>query len=231
MAVSGLNEFNQTSQTIVQDALVLCGGLEDDETPTAEQYNYAIRALNRMCKAWSVKGLKAWCWNEATLPLVVDAASYSIGPSGDLDIDRPLEIANPRKVVDGNETPIRVATKQQYQDQPSKNSTGEPIMVYYDPQLDRGQLYVWPSPDGTHSINFSYKQYVEDFKGQSNSPYFPQEWLEALVYGLAYRLCPRYEVTGEDRNILMMQAAAFLAEAEDSDREQGSVFLSVSEHG
>lgn len=231
MPLSGSNDFDQTAATIIKDALLLCSGIEDDETPSDGQYTHALRALNRMCKAWSVKGLKAWCWKEASLPLVASTASYTLGQSGDLAIDRPLEVSNPRKVISGQETPIRVISRQEYQDQPSKETTGEPIAVYYDPQLTNGVLYVWPAPAGTYTIKFDYRQYIEDFDGQSNNPYFPQEWLEAIIYGLAYRLCPRYEVTGEDRNVLLMQAKEFLMEAEDSDREQGSLFISPNNYG
>ncbi len=104
MAVSGSNDYNQTALEIIKDALILCGGLEDDETPTAEQKSHALRALNRMVKAWSVKGLKAWCYNEVSLTLVTSQASYSIGPTGtDLVTERPLSVTNVRKVVTGTE--------------------------------------------------------------------------------------------------------------------------------
>jgi hypothetical protein len=110
--------------------------------------------------------------------------------------------------------------------QPNKTSTSEPIAVYYDPQLGNGRLYVWPSPISGYSLKFSVQQYIEDFDAASNEPYFPVEWLEALVYNLAVRLCPKYEVRGEELQMLRVQAAEYLADAEHGDAEHGSLYLS-----
>lgn len=225
MAYSDSNDYGQTALEIIKDALLLCHGLEDDEEPTAGQLKIAMRALNRMVKAWSAKGLKAWCWNEATLTLVAGTAEYDLGVGGDLVIPRPLTIRNARKVIDSNETEIRIVSRSEYMNQPSKSDRGEPVFVFYDPQLDVGKLYVWPTPDAADSIKFSYKQSIDDFDGQTNDPYFPAEWLDALVYGLAERLIPHYEVSGEDKMTLIGQAAKFLMDAEHGDREEGSVFF------
>lgn len=226
MPVSGSNDFEQTEESIIKDALILCGGLEDDETPSDAQKSYARRALNRMVKAWSVKGLKAWCWNEVTLTLVVSQQSYSIGPSGaDLVTERPIKIANVRKVVSGDETPVRIISRQEYMDQPGKDDTGETVAVYYDPQLTNGVLYVWPAPSAANTLKFSLQQYIEDFDTNSNTPYFPVEWHEAIVYGLALRLCPKYEVIGERLQMIAAQADAYLYDAEAADMEQGSLYI------
>lgn len=230
MAVSGSNNFNQTEQEIIRDALILCGGLEDDETPTAEQSTHARRALNRMVKAWSKKGLKAWCNNEVSLTLVASQASYSIGPTGaDLVTERPLSVTNVRKVVTGTEeTPVRIMSRSEYMEQTSKDTDSEPVAVYYDPQLDNGVLYVWPSPAGAYTLKFTAKQYIEDFDNQTNTPYFPVEWLDAIVYNLALRLCPKYEVSAGNPEYMEIKdmAYTFLADAEDADMETGSLYIS-----
>jgi hypothetical protein len=226
MPVSNSTDFDQSENLIIRDALVLCGGLEDTESPSSEQESQARRALNRMVKAWSVKGLKAWCWNEYTLTLVASQASYTLGTGGDLNIDRPLRIENARKVITGTEeTPVRIISRSEYMNLPSKDTDSEPVAVFYDPQLSLGVLYVWPSPASTYSIKFSGKQYIEDFDASTNTPYFPTEWLDAIVYNLAFRLCPMYEVTGEDRNTLGAMAREFLFDAENGDQEQGSLYL------
>ncbi len=225
MAYSDSTDYSQNAKQIIVDALILCGGLEDDEQPTAAQEKIALRALNRMVKAWGVKGLKAWCWMETTLSLTTGAAAYAIGPGGALDIPRPLEIKNPRKVVDSQETPLRLVSRSDYMNQVGKLGLGEPVFVYYDPQLDSGQLYVWPSPSDEYHIRFSARQHIDDFDLTTNDPFFPPEWLDAIVYGLAMRLLLHYGVTGEDAARITMLAQQFLQDAEDADREDGSVFI------
>ncbi len=227
MAVSGSNDFNQSALEIIQDALILVGGLEDEEIPSAAQAVYARRALNRMVKAWSAKGLKVWCWNEVSITTVADQASYEFGPTGaDLVSEHALEISNVRKVPAGSdETPMRKLSRNEYMNLP-KASGGEPVAVYFERRLDNGNLFVWPTPDAAYTIKFSGKQYIEDFDVNSNNPYFPAEWLEAIVYNLAIRLAAKYEVRGEELRILNSQAAQFLEDAEDSDMPEGSLFLS-----
>jgi hypothetical protein len=225
MTTSGSVNYDESATQIIKDALILVGGLEDDETPTPAQEQYAMRMLNRMCKAWSKKGLKAWVWKEATLTLVVEQQSYTMGVGGNLVINRPIEIANARRVIDGVETQIEIRSRQEYMNQPSKDSEGKPVYVYFDPQLTQAKLYVWPAPDDTDSIKFSYKSYIEDFDTLADTPYFPSEWLLAIVYNLALLLCPMYEVTGPDKADIVAMALQFLQDAEDGDTDQGSVFL------
>lgn len=225
MATSGSVDFDQSATEIIKDALILIGGLEDDETATASQADYALRMLNRMFKAWSVKGLKAWQWREATLTLVAAQQSYELGAGGDLVINRPLEIANARRVVDGVETEIAIRSRNEYMNQPEKDSEGEPVYVYFDPQLTTSILYVWPAPADADSIKFSYKSYLEDVDSLANTTSFPAEWLDAIVYNLALRLMPMYDVSGEDKSWITNMALQFLSEAETNDADQGSVFL------
>jgi hypothetical protein len=226
MTTSGSVNYDESATQIIKDALILVGGLEDDETPTADQEQYAMRMLNRLVKAWSRKGLKAWVWKEITLNLVASQTSYTLGPAtADLVTNRPVEIANARRVVDSVETEIQIRSRNEYMNQPSKDSEGKPVYVYYDPQLTRGVLYVWPAPDDTDQIKLSSKSYIEDFDSLADTPYFPPEWLLALVYNLALLLMPKYEVTGEDAVRITNLALKFLDEAETNDTDDGSVFL------
>lgn len=226
MTTSGSVNYDESAITIIKDALILVGGLEDDESPTADQEQYAMRMLNRLVKAWSRRGLKAWVWKEGTLNLVVSQQSYTLGPAtADLVINRPVEIANARRVVDGVETEIQIRSRNEYMNQPSKDSEGEPVYIYYDPQLVRGVLYVWPAPSDTNQIKFSYKSYIEDFDTIADTPYFPSEWLLALVYNLGLLLMPKYEVRGEDAARITALAAMYLYDAETNDTDDGSVFL------
>lgn len=222
MATSESIDFNDDTNSIIKDALLLVHGVEDDESPSSEQYAHGKRVLNRMVKAWSAKGLKAWVEQDHTLRLTSGKNKYTLHA-----INRPLKISNVTKVVDDSETPIRLVDRSEYRNQPGKDSTGKPVFVYYDPQLEHGILYVWPTPDSsTDQLKFTYRSYIEDFDETSDNPHFPAEWLEALVYNLAVRLAPQYELNPQEAMQLGAMAQAFLTDAENSDMEDGSLFLS-----
>lgn len=221
MPTSGSVNFNVTGVDVIKDALILIGGIEDEGTPGAAQSAYALRMLNVLVKAWSAKGLKAWLEQTYTLDLVSGTASYTLSA-----INRPLRIYDVRKVVDSVETPVRLVTRNEYMEQPSKDATGKPVFVYYDSQLSNGVLYVWPTPDdSTDDIKFSYRSYIEDFDSLTNDAHFPSEWYLALIYNLAVLLMPKYEVSGEDAIRIERNAAKFLMDAEDGDMEQGSLYI------
>ena len=220
MATSGSVDFSMTTIEIIKDALILIGGIEDEGTPTSAQEDYAKRALNRMTKAWSVRGLKIWLEQEHTLQLIASTATYTLSA-----INRPTRIYNVRKVLDSIETPVRIVTRQEYMNQPSKESEGKPVFVYYDSQIPDGIMYVWPTPDAADNLKFTFKSYLEDFDNLSDDAHFPSEWLDAIVYNLAYRLCPKYEVSGEDRRTIREQSIVYLEDAEDADMEQGSLYI------
>jgi hypothetical protein len=224
-------DYNQTALSLIKDALIECGGLEDDENPDANQMQHAMRTLNRMVKAWSIKGLKAWTWKEETLTLVPGKTSYTIGLTGDLVTERPLLIENVRRVHQYNpdytdEVPVRIYSKQEYMDQNAKDQAGEVVAVYYDQQLTNGVLYVWQAPSETdRSLKFSSKTYIQDIDTQDETPYFPQEWLEAIMYGLALRLSSKYGTSPDNMMMIAELASGALTNAENGDQEQGSIYL------
>lgn len=226
MATSGSFDFNQTRNEIIKDALMLVNGIEDDETPSSYQTDYANRMLNRMVKSWMKEGLKLWVVKQGELDLAKGQSSYTLGLTGDYTINRPLECENFRRKVDGVETPVRKVGRQTYMRQTNKSSTGKPVMAYYDPKLTNGVLYMWPTPDsGKDQLIFDYREPIEDFDNGTDNPQFPVEWLDAIVYNLALRLIPMYEVRGEDKQFIMAMAAQLKDSAMDEDDDGASFFL------
>lgn len=82
MALSGSIDFNQTRNTIINDALVLCGVIEAGASPLASATAGAARQLNRMLKSWMADGIQLWRQDECVLHLAAGTASYSIGTGG-----------------------------------------------------------------------------------------------------------------------------------------------------
>lgn len=83
MATSGSVNFNQTRDEIINGSLRLCGVKGELETLSAEVVNNAAEALNLIAKSWMNDGLQLWTIEEATLFLVKDQQSYTLGTGGD----------------------------------------------------------------------------------------------------------------------------------------------------
>jgi hypothetical protein len=139
-------------------------------------------------------------------------------------ITRPLRIINARRVsgysTAQSETTVEISNREEYFNTPSKNTAGDPVMLYYDPQLDTGSLYVWPTPDDSNVfLRVTYERSLEDFDESTNTPDFPQEWLEPLTYNLAYRIAPAFGRSGDSLQDIRILAALTKEAAKQFDRE------------
>lgn len=226
MSTSGATDFSQSCIEIIRDALILINGVDDDETPSDFQYETARRALNRLAKSWMKRGLKLWSQKTATLDLVAGTASYTLGATGTKVMTRPLDIYNVRWTDGANEMPVLTYSRNEYMMQVNKTAQGKPVRFYYDPQLDNGVLYLWPSPDSSSDdLLFNYRSPLEDFDELDDDAFFPVEWTHALVLNLCTLIFPLGAVDAQRRAELYGQAAEALRDAERYDNDDESVFL------
>lgn len=231
MATSSSTNFSTTRDDIIKGALRLCGAVALGETPTTDQVTEASEALNMLVKAWAADGMALWARSEYTLPLTLATQSYSIGLGETVDIAKPLKIT--QAILHDTQTnvdiPMRIITRDEYLRLGNKSTVGQPIQIYYDPQRDNGVLYVFPPANSSSvsykQIKFTYQRPFEDFDTSTDEPDFPQEWFEALKYGLATRLAGEYGIGMDERKQLLFEANAIKQEALSFGTEEGSFWL------
>jgi hypothetical protein len=236
MATSGSYDYSTSAAAIIKDALIEIGAIAEGETVNSGDEALGLRHLNRMVKHWQVSGYNLWTRERGTLTLAAakgtDANPYLFGTGGDFTTHRPLRIESMRFVdSNGYERPMIQVSRQEYDDLPEKDSTGEATLFHYDPQIGSGKLYVWPvlSSTGSGTLAFTYQRPIEDFDATSNEPDFPQEWYETLVYGLAARLAPHFFPQDMGMQQRLMQTASMkLNECLAFDKEPASSFFLVS---
>jgi len=109
---------------------------------------------------------------------------------------------------------------------PQKTLTGDPIILYYSPQISTGQVFIWPTPsDVNKRIEVTYLRQIQDFASSADNADFPQEWLETITYNLAVRIAPAYGLNLSSGGIsgnpnLLMMAAQSLEDMKAWDSEQ-----------
>lgn len=306
MATSGITTFSISRDTIIREALAICGVIDETETPSAEMITRGTISLNLFAKSLMAQGYHLWGLQECYLFLADGQASYSISSTGDrcatvadtivttltadaalgattlsltstgmaisdaigivLDdnsiqwttiatipgttsatiaaalagaasfgstvytyttkIARPLRVTSAGVIANGIETPLSMMARTEYSDLPDKTSEGRPSQYFYDPQLSAGKLYVWPTAsDGTLRLRMTVERPLEDFVSTSDEPDFPIEWGDALTYGLAARLGPKYGVSFQRIAGIKALADEYLDAAKNFDRDMGSTFL------
>jgi len=141
---------------------------------------------------------------------------------------RPTKISYVvRRSVNGYDTEVELIGEKDYRQQSDKASGGPPVVVWYQPTLTTGTLYVWPVDAGANydKLVMSADYYADDLDTAANNPQFPIEWGEVLTYGLADRLAPEYGLPIRERQLLHMEAESKIQEALAFDVENASVIF------
>lgn len=237
MATSNSTDFIVTRDQIIAGALRLCGALALGETATTDQVTEASEALNMMVKAWQADGMALWAIKDYSLALTLSSQTYEIGIGKTVNIPKPNKIIQAilHDTSSNVDIPMRIITRDEYNRLGNKSTTGQPIQIYYEPLTTYGVLHVYPPADSTSvstkQIKLTYMRPFEDFDAAGNDPDFPQEWFEALKYGLATRLAGEYGISLEDRKQLMQEALLIKNEALGYGTEEGSFYFTADRRG
>ena len=164
--------------------------------------------------------------NDATLtgPAAIDKRIFSF-PSL---IERPLQVHTVTRdtIPNDSEEELRRWSRQEYRSQTSKTNTGSPNNFYYSPQLTNGRMYIWPTASNVNQVlKFSYSRPIEISLSTNDSPDFPAEWFDVLVYGLALRIMTEYKVSSVRANIIKSEATEIIDQALGFDNSDDSIYI------
>lgn len=141
---------------------------------------------------------------------------------------RPLRILDGflRQAAGGNDIPVMILSREEYNRFGMKQSIGSPIQLYYDPQENTGYLYMYPVfPTCDQIMYIQFQSPIEDIGSTSEDFDLPQEWAQALTWQLAYLLAPKYEVAEIKFKMIKTMADDFFRLLDSWDQEAASVFI------
>ena len=165
---------------------------------------------------------------ELAAEIPTDAASGLSVYTFSTIIDRPLRCYNFRSenVPLNNEIPIRGWSREEYFAQPTKNSQGTVVKVYYQPKLEQGEMYVWQtSGDVDQVVRFTYDAPILINTNTIDNPDVPSEWFNALKWNVANEIIPEYRVNPERAQLVLLRATTSLDKALSFDEEPESVYM------
>ncbi len=230
MATSGVTTFSLTGDQIVNAAMRKIAVLGDGQSPTATQLANGSQAMNAMLKTFMAKGMPLWAITEYSLALTA-TRTYTFGIGQTVNIPAPLKVTQVirENSNDDSQIPLNVRSHYDYNLLSNSNSTGVPTTYWYEPLNQTGVMHIWPTPD-TDSITNStlkivYQRPFDDMVTGTDTLDFPQVWHEAIIFGLAWRLCGEYGIPLADRKMITQEAEYFLNEALAFGTEEGSLFI------
>ena len=142
---------------------------------------------------------------------------------------RPLTIGQARMMTSStSEIPMTPLSREDYFSLSNKTSSGVPVQYYYSPQLTNGKFYIWPVSDTVdYKIRLTGRRSIEDFDTSGDNPDLPQEWLQALIWGLADEIKLEYGVDPITSAEIKAKADEWYGRVSDFDIDDNSLFISV----
>jgi hypothetical protein len=179
-----------TAATIIRRALRLLGAIAASETPSAAEQADALESLNAMLDSWRTSSLAAYALRDETLTLT-GAASYTIGPGGDLNTTRPVRVEAAYQRIGEIDYPLRLASAATRAGLAAKSTTGDVAdWLYYETSYPLGRLYLYPVPSTGELHLVTWVPLVA--LAAADDVALPPGYQDALTYSLAVRLAPEY---------------------------------------
>lgn len=172
-----------TALDTLTGALRMLGVLSQGSTASTTQQTEGMVILNLMLDQWRNEKLMAPWIVQESFALTSGDAQYSIGPGGDFNTTRPIQIENSCFVRVGNvDYPITLIDEAQYNSIPDKAVTGSfPQMLYYNPVYPLGVIKLWPLPGSGNTLYLSQLKQIDSIPGTGTTIQVPPG------YELAYR--------------------------------------------
>jgi len=247
MATSGTYTWATNTSTVINAALRKINRLGDFESVTTgdKRYDAALLALNPLLQRNSVlHGMPLWAVNEATIAFSTTGLDTTtgtlIGISQTINQVAPLRIIQAIRRDNSNATypidvPLEIYTYDYYESLSSKSSTGTPVGIFYQPIAasstgvpNMGRIKLWLLPDTYWTTTASGQliiRYVRPFQDQVDTTGevdFPNYWIMALTYQLAYALAPDYGLDPTQRGFLKKDMEYEVEIAMGGGTEEGS---------
>ena len=211
---------------IITAALRKLGVLPSGASPSTNQLNDGVSALNAILKAFQADGMPLWKIIAYNFTVTSGTSTYNIGPTQTLNTNKPLRVIQALRTPNsGVNVPMNIYTRYDFELLPN-DATGDPVNIYYQPLETYGVIQLWPTPDNsTTSITISYQSPYEDMTGASDDLDFPSEWTQAVIYNLAWALAPEYGIPPIDRSMIQKEAQYWHDYALSMGTEEGGLFI------
>jgi hypothetical protein len=199
----------------------------DSVTGIATTYNIGVQLDDGTLQWTTVNGAPSGTTVTLTAVLTDSATAGNLVVVYQTKLVRPLRILSARSYnfASAIDTPIEEMDRLEYQEMPNKTISGSANGFYYDRRTNTtGYLYLWPAPANVDdAIKMTVAKPIEDFTVAGDDAALPQEWIRAIVWGLADEIADEYDVPEPKRTRIERRAAQYLAEANWMERELLSI--------
>lgn len=192
---------------LIKTAMRKKGILAEGETPTAQQANDGLQALNDVLETWSIQSYAVWGGLPETFATVAGQSTYSVGPGGDWDTDRPASVSSVYSTVQGNDYSATAWTLAEYMGVGVKSSRSQiPARFVYVNDAPLGRVILYPTPSEAVTITIDTPRLLTQIPNIATVMTLPPAYARALQYAVAEEFGDEYgspiDVSGKARSTL-----------------------------
>lgn len=182
-----------TAANIIKDALQDLSVLRAGKDPSTNDYTDCLRRLNKLLELWSTQTLLVPYRTQISHALD-GSESYTIGSGGDINTTRPSAIRSAFVTHQGDDSPVTVLRDRAAYDRiHHKDTTGFPRVVYYEPEIPLGRLFVWYTGDASYTLKLSAQGQLTEWPDKDTDVTLPPGYEQWIGKELAIEIAPMYE--------------------------------------
>jgi hypothetical protein len=141
---------NNNPLSIIQDAYFDAGLIGVGQNVNGEQIVMGMRKLTDLINLWQTQGLKLWLNVDTSITLVSGTGTYTLGPSGTVDMTKPLRVVEAYYAdANGIRRPLTPLAWADYVRLSTVNQSGSINSYFVNKQQTQLSVLFWPAPDAT----------------------------------------------------------------------------------
>lgn len=186
-----------TTRQLITGAMRLLNIYAAGETPSADDMEVAKQSLNGLVDSWSNNRLMIYTVNPHEFQTVGSQESYTLGPGGDWDIERPMEIASMQaRLNPGSNQQLDIMmqklTDEQYAGIAVKNTSSTFPFAYYDNgNYPLRTITLFPVPSSGYVILWLWQKLI-DLDDLDADVDYPPGYERAFRFNLAVELAAEF---------------------------------------
>lgn len=185
-----------TARDLITASLRILGSVAPGENVAASEAAEGLASLNRMIDSWSTEQLLIYARNRETpYVLTPGTATVTIGPTGNINVARPMWIESVTLLdaVANTEFPLQLLTQEEFASICLKSlQTQYPAFVYDDGGFPLRTLTLYPVPSAANKLILYTMRPLSRVATIQDTIDLPPGYEDALVHNLALRLAPEY---------------------------------------
>ena len=210
MTTSGTSAWNLDIADLIEEAYERAGL----EARTGYDYRTARRSLNIISAEWSNRGLNLWTVQENSLVLTPGVKTYTLADDTIDIIETIIRTTTSGSALDYTVSRIGVGD---YATLPNKNTTGRPLQIYVDRQV-QPTITLWPVPDLPYTIIYWTMRRIQDATTATDVMDMPVRFVPALIAGLAFHIAMKRPEAANRVPMLKQEYMEQFQLAADEDR-------------